>query len=86
MIEDAVRSAIEPGAAGVLALEPALARDIVAAVRAKLGDTPAIVLTSGDVRRHMRALLEPSLPGVAVLAPHELAPGVVVRAAGRIEV
>ncbi|MCE9573384.1 MAG: flagellar biosynthesis protein FlhA [Deltaproteobacteria bacterium] len=86
MIEDAVRSAIEPGAAGVLALEPALARDIVAAVRARLGDTPAIVLTSGDVRRHMRALLEPSLPGVAVLAPHELAPGVVVRAAGRIEV
>jgi type III secretion protein V len=85
MIEDAVRGAIDP-AGGALALEPALARDIVAAVRAKLGDGAAIVLTSGDVRRHLRTLLEPSLPEVAVLAPHELAPGVVVRAAGRIEV
>lgn len=86
MIEDAVRSAIEPGG-GVLALEPALARDIVAAVRARLGDAPAIVLTSGDVRRHMRAARALAAGrDVSVLAPHELAPGVVVRAAGRIEV
>ncbi|HTJ46062.1 MAG TPA: flagellar biosynthesis protein FlhA [Kofleriaceae bacterium] len=83
MIEDAVRSSID---GSVLALEPALARDIVTAVKSKLGDAGGIVLTSGDIRRHMRALIEPELPDVAVLAPHELSPGVVVRAAGRIEV
>jgi type III secretion protein V len=88
MIEDAVRGAIDRqgGGAAVLALEPALARDIVAAVKAKLGEAPGVVLTSGDIRRHVRALLEAELPEVAVLAPHELAPGVTVRAAGRIEV
>jgi type III secretion protein V len=84
MIEDAVRGAID---GQVLALEPALARDIVAAAKAKLGDAGAgVVLTSGDIRRHVRALLEPELPDVAVIAPHELAPGITVRAAGRIEV
>ena len=87
MIEDAVRGAVDrrEGAA-VLALEPALARDIVAAAKSKLGDAPGVVLTSGDIRRHVRALLEPELPDVTVLAPHELTPGVTVRAAGRIEV
>jgi type III secretion protein V len=87
MIEDAVRGAVETrDGAQVLALEPALARDIVAAVRARLGATPGVVLTSGDIRRHVRALLEPELPDVTVLAPHELSPGITVRAAGRIEV
>jgi len=70
----------------VLALEPAIAQDIVAAVRDKLGNNPGIILASGDVRRHLRGLLEPELPGVAILAAHELAPGIAVETAGRIEV
>ena len=87
MIEDAVRSSIDrTGGAAVLALEPAIAQDIVAAVRSKLGAGPAVILTSGDVRRHLRALLEPELPEVAILAAHELAPGTAVHTAGRIEV
>ena len=45
-----------------------------------------VVLASGDVRRHLRTVLEPELPGVAVVAPHELSSGVTVRAKGRIEV
>ena len=88
MIEDALRGAVvtRDGHA-VLALEPELARDIVAAARAALpAGAPSVVLASGDVRRHLRALLEPELPEVAVLAPHELAAGVTVRAAGRIQV
>jgi type III secretion protein V len=88
MIEDALRGAVvtRDGAA-VLALEPELARDIVAAARAALpAGGRGVVLASGDVRRHLRALLEPELPEVAVLAPHELAAGVTVRAAGRIQV
>jgi len=87
MIEDAVRGAIDrSGGAPVLALEPAIAQDIVAAVRGTLGAGPAVILTSGDVRRHLRGLLEPELPGIAILAAHELAPGIAVQTAGRIEV
>lgn len=87
MIEDAVRSAIERrDGTPVLALEPAIAQDIVTACKTKLGDRPAVILTSGDVRRHLRSLLEPELPDVAVLAAHELAPGVAVTTLGRIDV
>ncbi len=87
MIEDAVRSAIDRrDGAQVLALEPAIAQDIVAAVRGKLGAGPAVILTSGDVRRHLRTLLEPELPDIAILAAHELAPGTAVTTAGRIDV
>jgi len=87
MIEDAVRSSIERRDGAVaLALEPAIAQDIVAAVKAKLGTQPAVILTSGDVRRHLRTLLEPELPDVAILATHELAPGTAIQTAGRIEV
>ena len=88
MIEDALRGAVvSRDGQAVLALEPELARDIVAAARAALpAGAPSVVLASGDVRRHLRALLEPELPDVAVLAPHELAAGVTVRAAGRIQV
>ncbi len=86
VIEDAVRDAIDRrGGQPVLAMGPALARDIIGAVRRQVGDGAAVVLTSGDVRRHLRALLEDELPRVAVLAPHELGRGVTVRSAGRIE-
>ncbi len=86
MIEDAVRSAIDRrDGAAILALEPAIAHDIVAAVRARVG-TAGVILASGDVRRHLRTLLEPELPEIAILAAHELAPGTAVRTAGRIEV
>ncbi|HEV7557539.1 MAG TPA: FHIPEP family type III secretion protein, partial [Kofleriaceae bacterium] len=87
MIEDAVRGAIDRrDGVAVLALEPAIAADIVAAVRGKLGTGPAVILASGDIRRHLRTLLEPELPEVAILAAHELAPDTNVRTAGRIEV
>ena len=86
MIEDAVRSAIDRrDGVAVLAIEPAIAQDIVAAVREKLG-TAGVILTSGDVRRHLRSVLEPELPDVAILAAHELAPGTSVTTAGRIDV
>ena len=87
MIEDAVRSAIDQRETGaVLSLEPAIAQDIVAAVRSKLGSGPAVLLVSSDVRRHLRGLLEPELPAIAILAAHELAPGTAVTTAGRIDV
>ncbi len=87
MIEDAVRSAVDRReGVHVLALEPAIAQDIVAAVKSTVGTGDAVILTSGDVRRHLRSLLEPELPAVAVLAAHELSPGTNIRTAGRIAV
>ncbi|HEX7840403.1 MAG TPA: FHIPEP family type III secretion protein, partial [Kofleriaceae bacterium] len=87
MIEDAVRSSIErSGGTAVLTLEQAIAQDIIAAAKAALGAGPAVILASADVRRHLRTLLEPELPEVAILAVHELAPGIVLQATGRIEV
>ena len=88
MIEDALRSAVDRRTDGppVLALEPAIAQDIVAAVRGKLGSGPAVLLVSGDVRRYLRGVLEPELPAIAILAAHELAPGTAVTTAGRIDV
>ena len=87
MIEDAVRGAVDRrDGTHVLALEPAIAQDIIAACKGVLGTKPAVILTSGDVRRHLRTLLEPELPDVAVLAAHELSPGTQVQTAGRIEV
>ncbi len=87
MIEDALRTSIDRrDGAQILALEPAIAQDIVAAVRAGVGTGPAVILTSADVRRHLRALLEPELPEITILAAHELQPGTSVKAAGRITV
>ena len=87
MIEDAVRGAVDRrDGAQILALEPAIAADIIAAVKGKLGTGPGVILTSGDLRRHLRTLLEPELPQIAILAAHELAPGTQVQTAGRIEV
>jgi type III secretion protein V len=86
MIEEAVRGAIVPRESGaIIALEPDLARDIVAAVKAKVGER-GVVLTSGDVRRHLKTVLDPELPGIAVVAPHELSSGVTVMSQGRIDV
>ena len=86
MIEDAVRSAIDRReGVQILALEPAIAQDIVAAVKAAVGND-GVILTSGDIRRHVRSLLEPELPDIAVLAAHELSPGTSIRTAGRIAV
>lgn len=86
MIEEAVRGAIVAREGGaIVALEPDLARDIVSAVKAKIGER-GVVLTSGDIRRHLKTVLDPELPGIAVVAPHELSSGVTVMSQGRIDV
>ncbi len=89
MIEDAVRQSVEQQAgANVLALEPDIAADIINAVRTAVAaaDAPKVILTSSDVRRPLRSLLETELPDVAVLAPHELSPGTMIQSNGRISV
>jgi type III secretion protein V len=90
LIEEAVREAIHKTATGsYLALEPELARDILAAASRALPPattTPPVVLTSVDIRRHVRRLLETEHPQVAVLSYPELAPEARLAPLGRIKV
>ncbi|MBN2575140.1 MAG: FHIPEP family type III secretion protein [Deltaproteobacteria bacterium] len=88
MVEDTVREAIRKTPTGdQLALEPQLARDIVQAVqRAVTGTARPVILTAADVRRHLRGLLEPEHPEVAVLAPQELLPEAKLQTLGHITV
>ena len=69
-----------------LALAPALARDVVGAVRTAIAGSsgPAILLTQPDVRRHVRGLVATELPDVVVLSHPELDPDVTVRALARV--
>jgi type III secretion protein V len=88
LIEDAVRTSIDRrDGQAVLALEPDIAQDILRAVREATAEIEdGVILTSGDVRRHLRALLAAELPHLAVLAPHELPAGTSVKATARITV
>jgi type III secretion protein V len=92
LIEDTIRDAIHKTATGsYLALEPQLSRDILAAVTRALGPdmtaTPNFVLlTSAEIRRHVRRLVETAHPELAVLSYQELAPEAEIRPLGRISI
>jgi len=97
MIEDAVREAIHKTAGGsYLALEPQLSREIVAAVGRTVGETtgtpapsastPPVILTSADIRRYVRRLIETEHPQLAVLAYPELAPEARLQPLGHVRV
>ena len=88
MIEDTVREAAQPTAAGsILALEPELASDIVKAVgRAVAGNLAPVIVTTADIRCHLRRLLETEHPKVAVLSYQEIEPDVKLESLGRITV
>ena len=93
MIEDAVREAIHKTPAGsTLALEPQISQDIVEAVGRAAASAPAVearpspvILTSADLRRYVRRLIETAHPGLAVLSHPELAPEAEVVLVGRVE-
>jgi type III secretion protein V len=91
-IEEAVRDSIRRTERGsYLAIEPDLSRDIVQAVRRQVEahgadePTPA-VLTTMDLRRHVRRLLEVDFPELAVLAYTELVPELRVEPVARVSV
>ena len=88
MIEDTVREAIRESDTGShLALEPELSSDIVRAVgRTVAGVASPVILTTSDVRRHLRGLLESAQPQVTVLAHQELTPETKLKVLGRITV
>jgi type III secretion protein V len=88
MIEETVREAIRKSATGAhLALAPELSDDIVQAIKNAVADVASpVLLTTSDVRRHLRGLLEAEQPQVAVLAYQELMPEATLHTLGRISI
>jgi type III secretion protein V len=84
--EEAVRGALRETAAGSrLALEPDFAESLLASLRQELEAHPdAALLTSGELRRHLRRLVADEHPRLPVLAYHELAADVEVERVGTV--
>ena len=89
-IEDMVRSSIVNQTSGsYLALEPDIAQAILNALRQELGQLPPsatqpVILTTQDIRRFVRKLIEIEFYEVAVMSYQELCNDVKVQPIGRI--
>jgi flagellar biosynthesis protein FlhA len=89
-LEDQVNAYIDRGAAGTVLNIPArVARDIANAVSEELSAVMArgrlpVVIASPQVRNAMWQILEPHIPGVAVLGYNEVVSGIEVESVGLI--
>jgi type III secretion protein V len=88
-IEDTIAGGVGHNAHGaILSLPPEVCREIVATVMSSLqpmvakGKRP-VVLTSAEIRRYVRKLIETDLPSVAVLSYDELPPDLTIQPMGR---
>jgi type III secretion protein V len=89
MLEEAVRDAIAHKGSGKahLALEPDSANDIVQAVAAAVsGAACPVILTTREIRRHVRDLLQSASLPVAVLAHQELSAEAKLQTLGHITI
>ncbi|HEX9104622.1 MAG TPA: flagellar biosynthesis protein FlhA, partial [Polyangia bacterium] len=86
--EEAVRGALRPAGEGVvLALEPDLADALLASVASEAGAHKSpVILTSPELRRHVRRLVEGEHPRLPVLAYQELSGDVEVEQVGTIRI
>jgi type III secretion protein V len=83
-LKESVRTA---GHVQQLAIDPPLAERLVAAVRAEVARSGThVLLTTIEVRRHLRKLIEHELFDVAVLSFHELIPSLRMEVTGRVVV
>lgn len=84
--EEALRSSLRPSVDGPrLALEPDLAEGFLLSLRREVDANPgAILLTSGELRRHLRRLVVTAEPRLAVLAYHELLPEAEIERVGSV--
>jgi type III secretion protein V len=89
-VEDLVRKAIRQTSAGsYLALEPEKAKQIIHNIREEVGDfsqesNRPVLLTSMDIRRYVRKLIELDLYELPVVAHQELTDEITIQPLGRI--
>ncbi len=87
MIEETIRESIHKTATGsYLALEPQLSRDILAAVGRTITAGNAVILTSAEIRRYVKRLVESEFPNMPVLSYQELSAETQLQPLGRIKV
>ncbi len=72
-----------------LAMDPALVEDIVGRIRKEvekliLSNTQPVIMTSPNLRRHLRKLLEPNLPAVFVISHAEIVDDINLQASGKV--
>jgi type III secretion protein V len=90
--EDVIRKSIRQTSAGsYLALEPNTAKKIVTTVKEEVGDftqetNRPVLLTSMDIRRYVRKLIELELYELPVLSHQELTEEITIQPLGRIAV
>lgn len=89
-IEETVRSSIQHTQSGsYLALEPEITQEILTAVRNEVGNLPPtaqnpVILTTMEIRRYFRKLVELEFPHLAVLSYQELSPDMNIQPIARI--
>jgi type III secretion protein V len=89
-IEDIIRKAIRQTSAGsYLALEPDTAKRILRGIKQEVGDLSKlekkpVLLTSMDIRRYVRKLIELDLYELPVVSHQELTEEITIQALGRI--
>lgn len=89
-IEDTIRSSIQHTQTGsYLALEPEVTQSILAALRKEVGELPPsaqqpVFLTTQEIRRYFRKLVELEFPHIAVLSYQELAPEMNIQPVARV--
>jgi type III secretion protein V len=89
-IEETVRSAIQHTQSGsYLALEPEITQEILSAVRNEVGNLPPtaqnpVILTTMEIRRYFRKLVELEFPHLAVLSYQELSPDMNIQPIARV--
>nr|WP_278184115.1 type III secretion system export apparatus subunit SctV [Candidatus Ichthyocystis sparus] len=90
-VEDMVRNAIRQTSAGsYLALDPQSSKRLVANIKKTIGDVQSVakkpvLLTSMDIRRYIRKLIEQEMYEIPVLSYQELTQDVTVQPLGRVE-
>jgi type III secretion protein V len=89
-VEDVVRKAIRQTSAGsYLALDPEIAKKLVHVIKEEVGDftnetNRPVLLTSMDIRRYVRKLIELELYELPVLSHQELTEEITIQPLGRI--
>ncbi|MGE0329456.1 MAG: type III secretion system export apparatus subunit SctV [Ramlibacter sp.] len=90
-VEDSLRSAIRQTSAGsYLALDPAIGKRLIESIKKAVGDLSAatqrpVLLTSMDIRRYLRKLIEQELYELPVLSYQEMTQDINIQPLARIE-
>ncbi|CAM2009280.1 type III secretion system export apparatus subunit SctV [Acanthopleuribacter pedis] len=90
-LEETIRAAVRQTSGGsYLSLDPKTSKEVVTEVRHVVGDLSLrqqrpVLLTSMDIRRFVRKLIEDELPTLPVLSYQELTPKVSVQPLGQIQ-